>query len=184
MFDSVVLGVDPGLSRCGFAVVSAARPKHRCLTAGVIRTDPEMELPRRLLELEHAFESLFEEFQPARIAIERVLFQNNSRTAMSVGQVSGIVMVAAARRAIPVMMFSPNEVKLALTGDGAADKGQMQIMLPRVFALDSPVRQADTADAMAIAFCGLHDNVKSVGHRAGMSPKLAAAIEAASGGKR
>ncbi len=181
MFDSFVLGVDPGLSRCGYAVASVARPLHQCVSAGLIRTDRELPLPQRLFELEQALDRLCEQFRPERLAIERVLFQSNVRTAMSVAQASGIAMLVAARRGIEVVMFSPNEVKLALTGDGAASKSQMQAMLPRVFALDVPIRQADAADALALAFCGLHSHVPtSLRSVSRPSSRLAQAIAAAS----
>ncbi|MGB2756763.1 MAG: crossover junction endodeoxyribonuclease RuvC [Acidimicrobiia bacterium] len=182
MFDSAVLGVDPGLSRCGFAVAERGTNRPVCRSAGVIRTHPDEALPMRLLELESQLGQLCDEFTPGRIAIERVLFQANARTAMAVGQASGIAMLVAARRGIPVVMFSPNEVKLALTGDGCADKQQIQAMLPRVFDLAEPIRQADAADALALAFCGLHGggtHLSRTGTASTASPRLAAAIAAA-----
>lgn len=182
MFDSSVLGIDPGLSRCGYAVAARGRTQPVCRGAGVIRTSPGAGLPERLLSLETELTALCREFRPGRMAIERVLFQANARTAMSVGQASGIAMLVAAREDIPVVMFSPNEVKLALTGDGAAEKRQVQDMLPKVFDLSSPVRQADAADALALAFCGLYGGgtpMSGAGPKNDAAPRLAAAIAAA-----
>lgn len=182
MFDSSVLGIDPGLSRCGYGVAARGRSQPICKGAGVVRTSPEAPLPERLLSLETELTALCREFRPGRMAIERVLFQANARTAMSVGQASGIAMLVAAREGIPVVMFSPNEVKLALTGDGTADKQQVQAMLPKVFDLPTPVRQADAADALALAFCGLYGGgtpLSTAPTAEGASPRLAAAIAAA-----
>ena len=121
-----VLGIDPGLSRCGYGVIEINNRKERAVAAGVIRTSPEYELPNRLLEFRNEFRKLLQEFTPEVIAIERVLFQRNVRTAISVGQVIGVVMVEGIDAGCKVIEYSPNEVKLAVAGHGGADKIEME----------------------------------------------------------
>jgi crossover junction endodeoxyribonuclease RuvC len=122
---------------------------------GVIRTVPADRLPVRLATLEAELRGLVDELRPAAVAVERVLFQTNVRTAMSVGQASGLALVVAARAGIPVVEYSPNEVKLAVTGYGAADKAQVQAMVTRMLCLEAPPRPPDAADALALALCHL-----------------------------
>jgi crossover junction endodeoxyribonuclease RuvC len=154
--DGSVLGIDPGLSRCGYGVVRlAAGRKAEAVACGVIRTPPSDPLPERLAALGTALEELLAEVRPAAVSVERVLFQANARTAMSVGQASGLALATAARMGIAVSQYSPNEVKLAVTGDGAADKAQMQAMVARLLNLDAPPRPPDAADALALALCHL-----------------------------
>lgn len=150
-----VLGIDPGLSRCGYGAVrrTASGPKAEAI--GVIRTDPADELPSRLHELQVELRSLIEELRPDVVAVERVFFQTNVRTAMSVGQASGIAMVEAVAAGSAVVQYTPNEVKLAVAGHGAADKVQVQQMVQRLLGLAAPPRPADAADAAALALCHL-----------------------------
>ena len=159
MFDpsgrDVILGIDPGLSRCGYGAV--CRDGHRMVPVafGVLRTPPAAPLPERLAQLQADLEELFDDLRPAGVAVERILFQVNARTAITVGQASGLALAAAARRGIPVVHYSPNEVKLAVTGYGAADKEQVQAMVARLCNLSSPPRPPDAADALALALCHL-----------------------------
>jgi crossover junction endodeoxyribonuclease RuvC len=120
---------------------------------GVLSTSPEKDLPNRLAEIAREIEELLDEYQPSAVAVERIFFQSNVRTAMSVGQVSGLVLSAAARRNIEVVQYSPNQVKLALTGWGGADKAQVQKMVKERLKLNSIPKPADAADAAAIALC-------------------------------
>jgi crossover junction endodeoxyribonuclease RuvC len=151
----VVLGIDPGLSRCGYGAVR--RDGHRMVPVafGVLRTPPEAPLPERLAQLQEDLEALFDDLTPSGVAVERILFQANVRTAITVGQASGLALAAAARRGIPVVHYSPNEVKLAVTGYGAADKAQVQEMVARLCNLASPPKPPDAADALALALCHL-----------------------------
>lgn len=156
MFDAEgpVLGIDPGLSRCGYGAV---RRRHRGLTAvacGVLRTEADAPLPERLATLEAELERFVAEVRPSALAVERVLFQTNVRTAISVGQASGIALAVAARAGVPVTHYSPNEVKLAVAGDGAAAKAQVQAMTTRLLRLPT-APPADAADALALALCHL-----------------------------
>jgi crossover junction endodeoxyribonuclease RuvC len=148
-----VLGIDPGLSRCGYGVVARERNQPRALGCGVIRTPPEDALPERLLLLADELESLIADTRPSAVAVERVLFQSNARTAMSVGQASGLALVAAVRAGVPVALYSPNEVKLAVTGNGRADKAAVQAMVARLLKLAEVPKPPDAADALALACC-------------------------------
>ncbi|HET8929911.1 MAG TPA: crossover junction endodeoxyribonuclease RuvC [Acidimicrobiales bacterium] len=150
-----VLGIDPGVSRCGYACIQKTSSGPHTVAIGVIRTSPADELPQRLAELQRELRSLFDDFTPDALAIERVLFQNNARTAMSVGQASGLAMAEAASRNIEVAQYSPNEAKLAVAGHGGADKVQMQQMVKTLLKLDVVPKPADAADAAALALCHL-----------------------------
>ena len=153
MFDQTVLGIDPGLSRCGYGAVVRTGARFEVVAYGVLRTDPKAPLPNRLATLEAELEALVAEVRPGAVAVERVLFQVNARTAISVGQASGLALAVAARSGIPVVQYSPNEVKLAVTGDGAADKRAVQTMVTRLLDLPRAPQPADAADALALALC-------------------------------
>jgi len=158
MFDAAgpVLGIDPGVSRCGYgAVVRGAGGSLVAASFGVIQTETEGELPERLAVLHREFEGLVRDLRPCALAVERVLFQVNTRTAMSVGQASGLALAIAGRTGVPVFHYSPNEVKLAVTGDGTAGKPQVQEMVARLLKLARPPRPADAADALGLAVCHL-----------------------------
>lgn len=149
----LVLGIDPGLSRCGYGAVRRSGATMTAVSFGVLRTDRDAPLPERLAHLEADLVALFEEVRPQAVAVERVLFQTNVRTAISVGQASGLALVVAARARVPVTHYSPNEVKLAVTGSGTADKAQVQQMVARLLALDPAPKSPDAADALALALC-------------------------------
>jgi crossover junction endodeoxyribonuclease RuvC len=153
VFDSrgPVLGIDPGLSRCGFGTVTRRRATLRAERHGVLSTDRALPLPERLAALATMIDELIADVRPCALAVERVLFQVNARTAMSVGQASGLALVTAARAGIPVFQYSPNEVKLAVTGDGRADKAAVQQMVTRLLELERIPKPADAADALALA---------------------------------
>ena len=155
MFDPAgpVLGIDPGVSRCGYGAVVREAGRLRAVAAGVIRTSPSAPLPERLLVLDRELGSLIAQIAPSTVAVERVLFQANVRTAMSVGQASGVALVIAARERVPVVQYSPNEVKLAVTGHGGADKAQVSAMVARLLTLSHIPGPPDAADALALAIC-------------------------------
>jgi crossover junction endodeoxyribonuclease RuvC len=157
MFEHVfVLGIDPGLSRCGYGAVRRDnRGVLHAVAGGVLTTPAEEALPARLRSLMTELQGLVAELQPEVVAVEHVFFQNNARTAMSVGQASGLAMVAAAQSGCEVVRYTANEVKQALVGYGAATKLQVQRMVASVLCLDGPPRPADVADALALAVCHL-----------------------------
>lgn len=149
-----VLGIDPGLTRCGVAVVDGA--PGRTLTAvhiGVIRTDPAAGIERRLTEVEAGLAALVEEFAPDVVAIERVFSQHNVSTAMGTAQAAAMGLLVAGQRGLPVALHTPTEVKAAVTGNGRADKAQVTAMVTRLLRLPGPPKPADAADAVAIAVC-------------------------------
>jgi len=151
---SVVLGIDPGLTRCGYAVLEVqGATQISMLALGVLRTSPDHELPQRLAEISIEIDNLLDQYSPSVVAVEHIFFQSNVRTAMSVGQVSGLVLSAAARRGLQVEQYTPNQVKLAITGWGAADKLQVQKMVKQRLGLNTIPKPADAADAAAIALC-------------------------------
>ena len=148
-----VLGIDPGLSRCGYGVIEISQRKESAIAAGVIRTLKTNELPNRLLELRNELRDLIEEFSPEVIAVERVLFQRNVMTAISVGQVIGIVLVEGLDAGCEVIEYSPNEIKLAVAGHGGADKTQMEEMVRTLLKIKTSLEPVDAADALAVALC-------------------------------
>jgi crossover junction endodeoxyribonuclease RuvC len=149
-----VLGIDPGLSRCGYGCVEHGRAP-RAVAAGVIRTDPDRDRSVRLAELQAEVRALIAEQAPDVVAIERVLFQQNVSTAMSVGQASGVVMAEAAASGCAVFEYSPNEVKEAVAGWGGADKAEMGRMVQMLLGLDEVLEPSDASDAIAVALCYL-----------------------------
>lgn len=160
-----VLGVDPGLSRCGYCVLEVVGGRSRPVAIGVVRTDPGVPVPQRLAELLADLRGLMDEHPLSAVALERVLFQSNVRTAMSVGQASGVVMAEAASRGLVVREYSPNQVKDAVTGSGRADKQQVQRMVQFLLDLDRTPRPADAADAAAVALTHVahHDSPIELG---------------------
>ncbi|WP_271178950.1 crossover junction endodeoxyribonuclease RuvC [Leifsonia poae] len=149
-----VLGIDPGLTRCGVGIVDVRPDRRATLVAvTVIRTPPAMPLEQRLLAVGNGIEELLDAHGPAVVAIERVFAQHNLRTVMGTAQVSGVALHAAAKRGLPVALHTPSEVKAAITGYGSADKKQVQAMVARILGLAEVPKPADAADALAIAIC-------------------------------
>ena len=154
-----VLGIDPGLSRCGYAVIAPAPGGRGTPVAmGVLRTSPDEETPVRLAQLHTDLNELLDDFNPVVVSVERIFFQNNVRTAVGVAQASGLALALAAGRGIAVAQYSPNQVKSVVAGDGQAQKGQVQEMVQALLGLATRPKPADAADAAALALCHLaHD---------------------------
>lgn len=150
-----VLGIDPGLSRCGYGALDERPGGARPVAVGVLTTAPSSPLPERLAELQRELRALIAEVQPEVVVVERVFFQVNVRTAMSVGQASGLALAEAAASGCQVVQYTPNEVKEAVTGFGAATKVQVQKMVQARLGLSEPPKPADAADAAALALCYL-----------------------------
>ncbi|WP_285724690.1 crossover junction endodeoxyribonuclease RuvC [Psychromicrobium xiongbiense] len=147
-----VLGIDPGLTRCGFGVVDVAANRTATLVAvKVIGTVAHTPLPERLLVIAEAVDAWLELWKPDVLAVERVFSQTNLSTVMGVAQASGIVIAAAARHGVAVALHTPSEVKAAVTGDGRADKAAVTAMVTRILRLSAPPTPADAADALALA---------------------------------
>lgn len=151
-----VLGVDPGLTRCGLGVVDGGPGRAvRCVAVDVLRTPPEGELGTRLVAVAEEVERWVAQYRPDVVAVERVFSQHNVRTAMGTAQVGGVVALVAARQGLPVAFHTPSEVKAAVTGSGRAGKEQVTIMITRLLGLPARPRPADAADALALAVCHL-----------------------------
>ena len=151
-----ILGIDPGLTRCGFACIEVhRRAPLKLITIGVLTTPAKTALPQRLAELKHDLAKLMDDVNPDVVAVEHVFFQVNVRTAMSVGQASGLALAEAASRGCEVVQYTPNEVKSAVAGWGAADKTQVARMVQARLGLAAPPKPADAADAAALALCYL-----------------------------
>jgi crossover junction endodeoxyribonuclease RuvC len=149
-----VLGVDPGLTRCGLGVVEG-RPGGplQLVAVDVVRTSPDGDTASRLCAIERALEQWLDTYGPDAVAVERVFSQHNVRTVMGTAQASAVAMVSAGRRGIPVALHTPSEVKAAVTGSGRADKAQVGAMVTRVLRLAERPTPADAADALALAIC-------------------------------
>ena len=151
-----VLGVDPGLTRCGLGVIDGVPGRPPTLVAAdVLRTPAGDDVAARLLALEAGIEGWLTAHQPDAMAVERVFSQHNVRTVMGTAQAGAVAVVCAARRGLPVALHTPSEVKAAVTGNGRAGKDQVTVMVTRLLRMDAPPRPADTADALALAICHL-----------------------------
>ncbi|WP_061962186.1 crossover junction endodeoxyribonuclease RuvC [Demequina flava] len=147
-----ILGVDPGLTRCGLGVIDAAGARRVSLVHVSAATSPaDTDTPARIARLADALEAAMDEFSPQAVALERVFAQANVSTVMGTAQISGVVMLLAQRRGLPVTLYTPSEVKAAVTGDGRAGKSQVGYMVTRVLNLKETPKPADAADALAIA---------------------------------
>ncbi len=153
--ECAVLGIDPGLTRCGYAVLQPDGHSVRAVALGVIRTPATDPLPQRLAALQRDLVSLLVQFRPVAVAVEQVFFQTNVRTAMSVGQASGLALAEASAHGREVVQFTPNQVKDCIAGWGGADKKQVQRMVQARLGLAAPPQPADAADAAALALCYL-----------------------------
>ncbi|WP_250037214.1 crossover junction endodeoxyribonuclease RuvC [Paractinoplanes maris] len=177
-----VLGIDPGLTRCGVGVVEGVpgRPG-KMIAYHVVRTEPDQDIAHRLLELDRALAELVAEHKPESVAVERVFSQHNVRTVMGTAQASAVAVLSGARAGLPVQTYTPSEVKAAVTGSGTADKAQVTAMVTRLLQLAEPPRPADAADALALAIC----HIWRGGTRARIqAAALAAAARAHKGGAR
>src|SRR5215472_16017988 len=151
-----VLGVDPGLTRCGYGVVDGEPGRRLALVAtGVVSTGAGDEINLRLLALEEQVEGWLTDYRPDAVAVERVFSQHNVRTVMGTAQAGAVAIVSAARRNLPVALHTPSEVKAAVTGNGRADKEQVTTMVSRLLRLSQRPSPADAADALALAICHL-----------------------------
>ena len=150
----LVLGIDPGLTRCGVGAVSGAPGQIlQLIDVGVIRSSAELPVELRLLEISNGLIEWIEKIKPDSIAVERVFAQANRASAMETAQAAGIALLLAAQRNIPVALHTPTEVKAAVTGSGVAGKPQVGEMVKRLLKLDEIPKPADSADALALAIC-------------------------------
>lgn len=176
----IILGIDPGTAALGYGIVESKGGRLRAVDAGCLTTRPDASLPARLLQIHALLDELIALHRPDLLAVERLFFSRNAQTAFAVGQARGVVLLAAAQAEVPVREATPNEVKLAVTGSGRADKEQVGRMVAVCLGLKEPPRPDDTADALAIAIWaanaerpGAGDRRSSVLDRASVSPMVA-----------
>jgi crossover junction endodeoxyribonuclease RuvC len=171
-----VLGVDPGLTRCGIGVVDGEPGRSlRLVGTDVIRTPAGDDIGARLLALESVLDRWISLHRPDAVAVERVFSQHNVRTVMGTAQAGAVAIACAARRGVPVALHTPSEVKAAVTGSGRAGKQQVTEMVSRLLRLADPPRPADSADALALAICHIWRGTAQL--------RLAAAAQAATAGQ-
>lgn len=164
MRDVRVLGVDPGLTRCGIGVVEGGRGRQvRLVAVGVVRTPPSEPTPGRLVYLQDELERWLDRFEPDEVALEQVFADVNVASVMTTAHASAVTMLSAQRRGIPVTLHTPTSVKAAVTGSGRAHKAQVTSMVTRILRMATAPRPADAADALALAICHLWQG--AAGHR-------------------
>lgn len=171
-----IIGIDPGLTRCGVGIVDGgvgAPP--RLVAVGVVRTDAALDVAQRLLELERGLLDWFDQYKPEAVAIERVFSQHNKNSVMDTAQAAGVAALTGARKGLPVAFHTPSEVKAAVTGSGSAGKAQVTQMVTRILRLTEPPKPPDAADALAVAVCHTW--------RGGATNRYAAAVAAAKGNR-
>ncbi|MHB1235422.1 MAG: crossover junction endodeoxyribonuclease RuvC [Microbacteriaceae bacterium] len=172
-----VLGIDPGLTRCGVGIVDVGRTRTASLVhVTVIRTSTELSLEQRLMVLSTGIEALLAEYRPSAVALERVFAQHNLHTVMGTAQASGVALLAAARHGLVVGLHTPTEVKAAVSGYGAADKRQVAAMVARILGLDAPPTPADASDALALAICHAWKGRAAVSAPASAQARVAEAL--------
>ncbi|HEV8516354.1 MAG TPA: crossover junction endodeoxyribonuclease RuvC [Candidatus Limnocylindrales bacterium] len=152
----IVLGIDPGTAVTGYGLVEREGARLRAVDYGTLETPVEWALPQRLLAIHEAVEALITAHRPDLVAVERIFFNRNAQSAFAVGQARGAVLLAAARHGIIVHEYGPHEVKIAVTGYGRADKGQVQRMVQVLLGMPALPRPDDAADALAVAICLAH----------------------------
>jgi crossover junction endodeoxyribonuclease RuvC len=151
----IVLGVDPGTASMGVAIVARDGGSYTSMHYDCITTKPSMRFPERLRVLNRAIAGLIRKYKPEAMAMERLFFTKNARTAIAVGQAQGAILLATAGLPLDLAQYTPNEVKISVTGDGRADKDSVAFMVQKLLALDEIPRPDDAADALAIAYCHL-----------------------------
>lgn len=156
-----ILGIDPGFARMGFGVVEVRFPSYTLLDFGHVSTAKEEAHPLRLHHIASDLLELCERWNPDLCVIEKLFFSKNVKTALKVAEARGVILETLTRAGYPVVEYAPNEVKLALTGDGRADKRQMQKMVTLLLRLEKTPQPDDAADALALALCHAHHQPRS-----------------------
>ncbi|VVB84994.1 Crossover junction endodeoxyribonuclease RuvC [uncultured archaeon] len=152
----IIIGIDPGLATVGFGVIQKEKNRITPVSYGCIRTSSEKQNPQRLLEIYNELNALFEKYAPSEIAVEKLFFTNNITSAMGVSEARGVIFLAAQQKNIPVIEYTPKQVKQAITGSGRADKKQMQEMIKKLLGLDEIPKPDDAADGLSIALCHIN----------------------------
>lgn len=166
-----VLGVDPGLTRCGVGVVDVLPDRSATLVhVGVVRSAPDAPIEERLAAIARGIRAVIDEHEPHVVAVERVFSQHNRHSVMGTAQASGVALLIAGERGLPAATHTPTEIKAAVTGYGAADKRQVQAMIARILRLDAPPTPADAADALALALCHAWQPARSAAGASALTP--------------
>lgn len=152
----IIIGIDPGLAIVGFGILKKEKDRIIPVSYGCFRTSPEKKNPQRLLEIYDELNLLFDKYAPSEVAVEKLFFTNNITSAMGVSEARGVIFLAAQQRNIPVIEYTPKQVKQAVTGTGTADKKQMQDMIKRILGLEDIPRPDDAADGLSIALCHIN----------------------------
>ncbi len=152
----IIIGIDPGLALVGFGVIKKEENRITPVSYGCIRTSSEKQNPQRLMEIYDEVTALFEKYPPVAVAVEKLFFTNNITSAMGVSEARGVIFLAAQQKNIPVIEYTPKQVKQAITGSGSADKKQMQEMIKRLLGLDEVPKPDDAADGLSIALCHIN----------------------------
>ncbi|MFH0903762.1 MAG: crossover junction endodeoxyribonuclease RuvC [Methanobacteriota archaeon] len=152
----IIIGIDPGLATVGFGVIRKEEDRIIPVSYGCIRTSSEKQNPERLMEIYDEVKALFEKYTPSAVAVEKLFFTNNITSAMGVSEARGVIFLAAQQKNIPVIEYTPKQVKQAITGSGRADKKQMQEMIKRLLDLDEVPKPDDAADGLSIALCHIN----------------------------
>ena len=151
-----ILGIDPGIARVGWGIITVEKNKTTPIDYGCFETHKDTAEEIRLAEVFDFMTMLIDKHKPDKVSVEKLFFATNAKTALTVGQARGVIILAAGRRKIPISSYTPLEVKMALTGYGRADKKQIQIMVKTLLKLDKEPRPDDAADALAVAICCAH----------------------------
>jgi len=154
----LIIGIDPGTATCGFGVVAMEGSRLIPITFGVFSTPAKMPMHLRLHKIFQEFEELLDKHPPDCVSIEKLFFNKNVTTGITVAQSRGVILLAAAKRGLPVVEYTPTEVKQAVVGYGKAEKAQVQYMVQRLLSLKEIPKPDDAADALAIAVCALHES--------------------------
>jgi len=179
----IVLGIDPGTAAMGYGVIESRSARLRMVNSGCLVTKPDASLPMRLLAIHALLEELIALHQPDLVAVERLFFSKNAQTAFAVGQARGVVLLATAQAGVPVREATPNEVKLAVTGHGRAEKDQVARMVAVCLGLAAPPRPDDTADALAVAIWAANAERPGVEHRSAVLDRASVDPMEGNGGK-
>jgi len=150
----IILGIDPGTTTTGFGTIEIKNHQIKLLEHGIIETKPKIPLPLKLIEIYKDIKKIIKDIKPDLIAVEQLFFFKNLKTAMAVGQARGVILLAAQQAKIPILEYTPLQVKMAVCGNGRADKGQVQGMVKSILSLKEIPKPDDAADALAVAICG------------------------------
>ena len=164
-----IFGIDPGSDRTGYGCIESSGSRHRLVTCGILSAPARSTFPEKLLVIHRGLKALLERHRPECVAIENIFYAKNVRSALKLGHARGVALLAASEAAIPVVEYSPAEIKRSVVGYGRAEKAQVQAMMKLLLGLDAAPSPHDVADALAVAICHVHTSSSAVGRAAGAS---------------